>query len=256
MSKKPASSIHMLLKFIDNKYLDDFISKGHLHFSSQAYLRELEEKNGDQFIGDDAEGSVEQVFHPRKDNNINVSFAPDPAHPKNLMRIENKDMNRLQINTSYPDAEDVGVCSFYQLNFTDFRVSDPEKGLYIINDDIKKVFEKFQTPDRTSVIVSDFPIFKEKLKTACNKLNVGVIPHEVIYYDELDPKSTVSLLKHSDKGQLLFTKRKRYQDQKEFRFVYRANIPRYRGIELALGDLSDCVNKIDLIKRKVHFFEE
>ncbi|KGO32421.1 hypothetical protein ACKP2L_07145 [Oenococcus alcoholitolerans] len=60
------SSVHMLLKFVDNQYLDSFINEGKLHFASLSDFRELENCTGDTFIGDRAEGSVEQDLDLKK----------------------------------------------------------------------------------------------------------------------------------------------------------------------------------------------
>ncbi|KGO32422.1 hypothetical protein Q757_01110 [Oenococcus alcoholitolerans] len=102
-------------------------------------------------------------------------------------------------------------------------------------------------------MVSDLPIFETKLVDACSKITSDVIPNRVLYYDESNQIEAADLLKDIDKGQLLFYKRNRYKDQREFRFVYKANVPKQRGLEPPLGDLSDCVMKIDLVHQPVTF---
>ncbi|SYW03263.1 conserved hypothetical protein [Oenococcus oeni] len=249
--------VNMLLKFVDNTYLKDFIFKGQIHFSSQADFRELEEK-GDHFIGDHAEGSVEQDFDLRK-NPVTLTIGEGSAHSKKSIRIssvDGGDLKSIRINTIYDNSEDVGICSFYELGQNDFEMVDTEKRLYMVNKNIRKNIQRFQGRDKTCIIVYDFPIFKRKLQIASTQIAPDLIAHKTIYYDEFNGKDIEHLRTHSDHGELLFAKRNSYKDQKEFRFVYKDSVPRHRGLELHLGDLSDCVSTIDLTQQAVYFSEK
>lgn len=246
--------VSMLLKFVNNIYLKDFIFKGQIHFSSQADFRELEEK-GDHFIGDHAEGSVERDFDLSK-NPVTLTKGIGSDHSKKSIRISNVDggdLKSIRINTIYDNSEDVGICSFYELSQNDFEMVDTEKQLYMVNKNICKNIQRFQGRNKTCIIVYDFPIFKRKLQIAITKITADLIAHKAMYYDGFNRKEVKHLRANSNHGELLFAKRDSYKDQKEFRLVYKAIVPKHRELELHLGDLSDCVSTIDLTQQAVYF---
>ncbi|KGH79583.1 hypothetical protein X281_09120 [Oenococcus oeni IOEB_0607] len=116
-----------------------------------------------------------------------------------------------------------------------------------------KISKDFKAGTKTCIIVYDFPIFKRKLQIAITKITADLIAHKAMYYDEFNRKEVKHLRANSNHGELLFAKRDSYKDQKEFRLVYKAIVPKHRELELHLGDLSDCVSTIDLTQQAVYF---
>jgi hypothetical protein len=222
-----------LLKFFEEQYVDNFITRGELHFSQLGYFIDLE--NGDDAIADSFEGARIMNIDPTR-SGVSVVV--------NGMKLSFQKGDIIQTKETPDWVRSKGVLSMVNLD--------------VFND-----FDGRACPDGTIEYTIKPTVIDELNKLSANKTRVPVIINAdgllarleenfkpwhawfkpVSYYSESATEniSNEELIKHPE--QIMFLKREKYRYQREARISYFEDVPE-NGKSIWIGDLSSSTYKL------------
>lgn len=197
----------LLVKFIDQQYINDFVDKGQIHFLTLNEINDLE-KNGNDTQGDLYEGKTVNEFNPQKVNIYIKDIKNNKVYPIQYKSAE--------VSVTYSALQKRVIASFALLRTNDFYQTDSG---YQIKESVVRGLESI-SGGRPCVLLPTFA-FLEIVKTYTKQHGLG-IHYRPITYKERSPSEAISYNKSDEEeiiNDLAFTKRKKYVNQKEFRIL-------------------------------------
>lgn len=216
-----------LIKFIEEKYVDNFFNKGEIHFEPLQYFKNLEDNDGDDIIGDSYEGAT--VYNFSRDNGIDIYWRKlgDTNSPEHIENASGKITEHLIEEW----RQEICVSCFGWLYDEDFFLFDEKESSYKLSSDALSRLNSFNYSNRVPVIIRA-DIFLQKL--GINAVKYG----NVRYYDENNMENAF------DYDSLVFNKRMKYSSQQEFRLARNISLlDEYKN--LYLGDMKDCAIPVE-----------
>jgi hypothetical protein len=210
-----------LIKFIEEKYVDNFLNKGEIHFEPLQFFKNLEDNDGDHVIGDSYEGAT--VFNFSRDNGIDI-FLREYGDTNPPIRIEDAN-GRITERITKELRQKIGASCFGWLYDEDFFLFDEKESSYKLSSDTLSRLNSFNYSNRVPVIIRA-DIFLQKL--GINAVEYG----NVRYYDENNMENAFGY------DSLVFNKRMKYSSQQEFRLARDISLlDEYKN--LYLGDMNN-----------------
>jgi hypothetical protein len=192
------------------------LQKGHLYAKTLGYYRQLEQETGDADVGDEFEAMI----------HVNDGYIVFPGTRKII------NLDDALLKTSHSD--DYVFCMFTaEKTNMQFSFTDEQK-------------EKMLSFGDTALIIKDGNEFIRRVKIAAEKAGYQLYVGKVTYYDpSIDgDKFWGSMI--NGIWNVCLCKRKRYEYQQEFRFIFvkdkEHNIEDH--IQLEVGDLTDITEVI------------
>ncbi|MGJ3947221.1 hypothetical protein [Levilactobacillus brevis] len=226
-----------LLKYIEKKYVSDFISKGTLHFSSLGYFIDLENTTGDNVIGDKSEGARSVNADP-ENTTLTISFDGKEYE------FRGKADGVLGISYEFTDktVREWGVLSMCNMDlFRDFEEVSYDKLTKTAKFKLKKSVgeELYRLSDggnRVPILIDANGLIKT-MDTAFKNGKHNVRMKNVSYYAE-DGKENISLEEYKkDPANIVFLKRNIYEYQRETRIALLEPVPYEQGLNMSIGSL-------------------
>lgn len=228
-----------LLKYMERRFVSDFINKGRLHFSALGDFIDLENSTGDNTIGDKAEGmrtvspdpehitltftvnGKEYAFQGKKDGitGINYSYTDDVVRRWGVVSICNMDIFRDCDEVSSDDPTGISTFKLKKSVLED---------LYRLSDDGKRVPVIIDAKGLMDVMENKF---------SDGKLNIKL--QNVKYYSS-DVKENIALEDYKKSPEnIIFLKRDLYSYQRESRIALLEPVPDKKGRNIDIGSLKD-----------------
>ncbi|WP_461243401.1 hypothetical protein [Secundilactobacillus muriivasis] len=239
MDTKKENELHpgFLLKFVEKQFLDSFVNRGQLHFSQIGYFKDIEEKEGDNVIGDKSEGSRVLNLNPEQstviltigDNKyklhgmkdgirgINYEYTEDAVRQWGVVSLCNIDLFRDAQLISYDSEKEIGIFRLKQAVLDD---------LYRLSDDGKRV---------PVILDSKGLLNAMDRKFSDGKRNIEM--KNIKYYSE-DTSENISFEDYQkDPKQIVFFKRNAYRYQREVRIALFEKVPYKTGTNIEIGSI-------------------
>lgn len=197
-----------LIKFSSLERIKEF-QKGKVYANTLSYFRNRENETGDRDIGD----SFEAMLH------VNEGYLQLEGSNKKIS------LRDALIKTTQSDM--YVYCMFCIL---------PNKEVFTF-DDVQK--EKMKSFGDTALLITDSNEFINRVKKAAENQGYFVKNNEVHYYDESEDNGNLIFSIFKDMKNIAFWKRKYYEYQQEYRFVFTNDEKVQDHIELNIGDISD-----------------
>ncbi len=200
----PTSGKRLILKIVENRYLNDVLS-GKLYFNSLNYFKTLEENSGDQVIGDKMEGKISGLF---KKSDVYFKL----ANSNEIFQVLQSDV-RINFNSEW--TRNIGICCFILFEAEDFILFKTEGDKKIFElcesaiaeiEDFKREKEK-STGQECSFVLFDDQAFAKAVDAEKHG--------KVHYYDGESPSEIMK----AGESQIpnYFYKSNRYSKQREYR---------------------------------------
>ncbi|MFT8631065.1 MULTISPECIES: hypothetical protein [Liquorilactobacillus] len=230
-------NLGVMIKFMEPQHADSFLKKGEIHFTPLKCFAELEKEKKDHVFGDRNEG--EFLYKFKQSDSIKMALLDE--HEKIESKIYSiKPKNaELKVGLNESDKQIIGISSFTYFSLEDdyYLVShdiDKKQDLYLIKPEVIEWLKRFNKDNRELVAIYDY----QKL---LNKAKENNIDYSLVNYYEND----LSELEHQKNYyENAFVKRKRYDDQREFRFAIRLRRAMIAENRL-VGETASFAKKID-----------
>lgn len=207
-------NIGILVKFVEQKYVQKFMNEGEIHFSSLQYFIDLEKNNGNHVIGDKNEGEYSYTYGPG--TRVTIMPLGKDGKPNGEEFTFSPSSSEFREGLYEKDKETIGVSSFIYLSLlNDYQLikrdSENKVNYYLLKPETLKWLKEFNEGNRQMIAIYDYFKF---LKMANSKR----ISHKLVeYYDN----NLSDIKKHRNYYDYVFLKRKSYKDQREFRLAVR-----------------------------------
>ena len=218
--------IFFLVKVFKNKEHADDLMRGRLFINSLTYFKKLE---GDDGRGDEDEGAI--MFQLREGLTITFAAGNEETEESSPITMTNEDLaappilrprwyDHIKVYCMY-----AGHTGDFQ-NVTSVNIGDLESQLRL-SEDSKKLGSH-------AIVIKNVPEFIKRVREAASLKGYGVIPKLVEYYDpEVGSPSLRSQI------ETIFTKRKEFDYQSEFRLAIDTGTAGCDPITLDIGEIDD-----------------
>lgn len=216
----------VLVKFFqEEKYANDFI-EGKLFANRLSYFKKLE---GDEQRGDEDEGAI---VHERGQFTLNLTAVdPDTGEEIDQCTIGGSDLETsLIIRPKW--FNDWNLFCLYALHDGGLQSRSPEDAQSL--EECLKVPEDCAAFGEYAVVITNYTEFVKRVYNAAVEAEYGLVGRLVSYYDPAS--GTPPITSEID---TIFTKRKEYEYQSEFRFAIKTGTVGNDPIILNIGKIDD-----------------
>lgn len=242
--KRNKGSSLLLLKFIEEQYLESFLD-GNIYANNFGFFQKLESEYGIKGIGDKNDGCL-------------------PIYNLENLTVQNIESNEVVftipkvpvIRLSTEMDSKTAVFCLYDMALEDFEViQDSENKLKLLMqfDDNKKEILRREFKGKTHVVIMDTLLFIDRLVKACDESGLSIVYDRVRYYQQgiNDEKRLNDFNKNTtDK---FFWKEEFFNNQKEFRVVFRNQLIDEGKNIVNVGDIRQigfCLSVEELLEGK------
>lgn len=229
-----------LLKYVEREFVEGFIERGEIHFSSLDYFINRENETGDSVIGDKFEGARivnldvndtvvkldEHIFNGKSNGieSISFSYTDDQIRQWGICSMSNIDIFKDCDKVSYDEYSDE----------TKFKLKKSVgEELYRMSNNGKRIPVIIKSSGLINAMNNSFKDGKNHIEMKGVK-----------YYDE-NVRENISLEDYKNNPiNAIFLKRHIYKYQREVRVALIESVPT-EGLEIEVGPLSDSMVKID-----------
>ncbi|TPR21468.1 hypothetical protein DY102_07190 [Apilactobacillus timberlakei] len=252
--KKKKSIVYdqkMFIKFVDEKYYQNFINKGELFFGNLSLYRNIEENNGNRGIGDRDEGNLNFTKGELKNYGIVLQVGDQYITYKDIHA------NKNDLATTISPQAAIFCCTILSAKHN--LINSKRRNRFINN--IKDSLLSDNNYNKKVVLIPDFNGFINKFNVAAKKYKMKTMSGPVIYDNNHYEASSRLVNKLQAKGKnldlthsLIYVKREEFKHQQEFRMTI--DTPDNNSFKLYLGPLKndtitfdsieECLNSINI----------
>lgn len=220
--------LNFILKFIEEKYLENYLKRGEIFFNPARYFTDIEDKEGNQGKLDKNEGvMIENVDLERTKYFIQKAESEQkPILLKGLTNVEKKFKAK--------NVSNIPIACFTLLTPDDFE--QKKVGFYTVKREIVEGIKEIS--NKRKVVMTPFHYFKEKIDDLELREELGLYYSPIAYYEKSTHECKEFIQLDLDNRMVLFTKQKRYETQKEFRIsLMEKNIE--EGFSINIGSIEE-----------------
>ncbi|MCO6018259.1 hypothetical protein CKN86_02275 [Carnobacterium divergens] len=224
----------LLIKFIDEEYIEDYLNKGKIFFPLNKHFVDMEnESNVNKHIADSLEGVRYEAFDPKE---VILMIGLEGCKDEDMQVFKYK---RAALKEKNEALLAIPIACFVLISESDY-IENPD-GTFNISENVIKELEGISN-DRPFVI-SFADSFLEKVNYHAIKNGIPLKHGPINYYDEKTDENLTRSEFELNPVSALMHKQQKYSDQREYRIIYNEVSENPKGIEI--GDINEFSTKFN-----------
>lgn len=220
--------LNFILKSIDEEYLSNYLNKGEIYFNPAEYFSIIENNEANMGKFDNDEGVwVEDVDLKEK------SFFIGKAGSKEAL-VPLKNLTSVVARTSSKEISTTPIACFTQIKPEDFTFHSD--GYYTLKSRVIEGLEEISGGRKFVLTYQDY--FNTRIEALESKEHFGLCRGPIIYYEKSTKECEDKVPFGLHEKMVLFTKKKRYEAQKEYRIAL-LNRTTETGFAIHIGSIED-----------------
>jgi len=224
-----------ILKFIEEKYLREYLEEGLVWFSKSEYFINLEKNGSGQ--DDEDEGVRMKNLNPEK----NKLF----FRIKGKEEIHSLPYTKSKVKMRNSSIKDVPIACFTLLKKEDLELVSNTTEEYKIKNNV--INQLARISNGRPVVISAFKDWAERFYSCADKEKEGFLFSPVEYYKESIPENLTEYEFENTPLLPLFKKREKYKEQREYRVIIQKRTDT-EGEPFKIGNQEDYSGVLDSVE--------